>query len=126
MKKIKLFTLVQAVVLLSMSVPAQASGYPVSKFINQCRKVSNLENLDDGGNIDVAYCLGVMAGLRAANIALWTEKSKLAFCEPDDFSDGDLAEAFVMLSDKAMRRTDLSPALAAQVVLKDAFPCKYD
>lgn len=109
-----------------MLVPAKASEYPASKFINQCRKTFTSNPLDNQATIDIAYCMGVMAGLKAANMIFREEKSEYAFCDPEKFTNKERAETFIMIAEKNLEIRELAGELAAQVALYQAFPCKYD
>lgn len=98
-----------------------------ARFVEQCRSAISFtgpEAPNPTVALDVGFCFGLMDGVRGANFYLRKAKSEMAFCEPTEFRNDDLAKTFVATADKNPHLKELRGSLAALVALSSAFPCK--
>lgn len=113
--------------LLYLSCFAHASEGEAAQYVEQCKTAISYSGPVDPNPrvaLDIGFCFGLMDGLRGANSLLKKADPSLAFCEPATFNNADLAKTFVAGVATNPELRGLRGALAAQVALRAAYPCK--
>lgn len=98
-----------------------------ARYVEQCRAAISFTGPSEPNAteaLNMGFCFGLMDGLRGANHFLKKADPSSAFCEPATFDNSDLAKAFVAAVGVNPELKELRGALAAQIALRAAFPCK--
>lgn len=117
----------QIVVLSLVAGAVHGSEGEAARYVEQCRAAINFTGpLAPSATeaLNMGFCFGLMDGLRGANYYLKKANPSSAFCEPATFDNPDLAKAFVAAVGVNPELKELRGALAAQIALRAAFPCK--
>ena len=98
-----------------------------AKYVEYCKTAISLpatSTTDSTNALNIGFCYGLMDGLRGANHFLKKADPLSAFCEPATFNNEDLAKTFVAGVGANPELRELRGALAAQIALRAAYPCK--
>ena len=98
-----------------------------ARYVGYCKTAISLPATSTPNSTDamnIGFCYGLMDGLRGANHFLKKSDPSSAFCEPATFNNEDLAKTFVAGVGANPELRELRGALAAQIAVRAAYPCK--
>ncbi len=120
-------SLLQVAVISLVASTAHGAEGEASRYIEQCKAAISFSGPSAPSAteaLNIGFCFGLMDGLRGANHFLKKADPSSAFCEPAAFDNSELAKSFVAAVSANPDLKELRGALAAQIALRAAFPCK--
>jgi len=122
-------SLLQIAVMSLVASTAHGAEGEAARYVEQCKAAISFSGPSAPSGteaLNIGFCFGLMDGLRGTNYFLKKADPSSAFCEPATFDNSDLAKSFVAAVSANPDLKELRGALAAQIALRAAFPCKKE
>lgn len=110
-----------------LAAEAYGAEGEAARYVEYCKTAISIPATSQANAteaLNIGFCYGLMDGLRGANYFLKKADPSTAFCEPATFNNEDLAKAFVAGVGASSELRELRGALAAQIAVRTAYPCK--